>query len=248
MMFFKIPPMKKLFALFFVLSLCSCSFFRDPKIYLVSVGIADYPGTINDLRLPAADAETIMSIYKANSKASTMLLTNSEATRENIIDAMKELYGAASRKDIVVLFFSGHGYEHGGFVAYDEELTYDDIREAFSESRSKHKMIFADACFSGKFRASNQSVRKKPFGDDVMLFLSSRNDEVSFERPMMKNGFYTTCLERCLRGGADTNKDRVITAKELYRGVSKGVISLSEGKQHPVMWGSFDDEMPVMIW
>lgn len=241
--------MKRLSLFLLVLfSVCSCDVFQERNIYLVSVGIADYPGGRNDLRLPAEDARTISAIYKANSKAKTVLLTNSDATKEKIVAAMKKLYGNASRKDIVVFFFSGHGYDHGGFVAYDGELTYDDIREAFSASRSKHKMVFADACFSGKIRTGNQSVRKKPLGADVMLFLSSRSNEVSFEKPGMKNGFYTTCLERCLRGGADMNKDRVITAKELYKGVSDGVIKLSDGKQHPVMWGSFDDEMPVMIW
>lgn len=241
--------MKKLSVfLAFLLCLCSCSLFQEQRIHLVAVGIADYPGTRNDLRLPAKDARAIVSIYEANSKANTVLLTNAEATRSNIITTMKNVYEHASRKDIVVFFFSGHGYDQGGFVAYDGKLTYEDIREVFSSSRSKHKMIFADACFSGKIRTGSQNVRKKPLGADVMLFLSSRSDEVSFERPGMKNGFYTTCLERCLRGGADADKDRVITAKELYQGVSKGVIELSKGKQHPVMWGSFDDDMPVMIW
>lgn len=241
--------MKKLFAILFILfGLSSCSLFQEQKIYLVSVGIADYPGLKNDLRLPAEDAKTIASIYKANSQANTVLLTDREATRSNIITAMKRKYRKANRKDIVVFFFSGHGYEHGGFVAYDGELTYKDIKKVFSSCRSQHKMIFADACFSGKIRTGSQSSGRRPSNMDVMLFLSSRNDEVSFERPNMKNGFYTTCLERCLRGGADVNRDRVITAKELYDGVSKGVINLSQGKQHPVMWGNFDDDMPVMIW
>lgn len=240
--------MKQLsFFLLVLFAISSCTLLKEQKIYLVSVGIADYPGRENDLRLPASDAETIADIYKVNSKAETILLTDAEATRKNIITAMQSMYSCASRKDIVVFFFSGHGYEHGGFVAYDRELTYADIRNVFSSCRAKHKMIFADACFSGKIRSNTQSDRK-PSGMDVMLFLSSRSEEVSFERPGMKNGFYTTCLERCLRGGADVDRDRVITAKELYEGVRDGVVRLSENKQHPVMWGNFDDDMPVMIW
>lgn len=231
-----------------LLCLSSCSGFQENNIYLVSVGIADYPGNRNDLRLPAADAKAICNVYKINSNAETALLTDESATKDNIVSTMERLYGKARRRDIVVFFFSGHGFEHGGFVAYDEELTYEDIGMVFSSCRSRHKMIFADACFSGKIRTGTQSPGRRPSNMDVMLFLSSRNDEVSFERPQMKNGFYTTCLERCLRGGADADRDRVITAKELYDGVSKGVIKLSQGKQHPVMWGNFDDDMPVMIW
>lgn len=82
----------------------------------------------------------------------------------------------------------------------------------------------------------------------LMLFLSSRDDEVSYENPLYKNGFFTICLERCLRGGADADRNRVITAKELYQGVRRGVVELSEDRQHPVMWGNFDDNMPVMVW
>ena len=51
-----------------------------------------------------------------------------------------------------------------------------------------------------------------------------------------------------LKGGADMNLDRTVTARELFQAVSSGVILLSENKQHPVMWGNFDNNMPVMIW
>ena len=46
----------------------------------------------------------------------------------------------------------------------------------------------------------------------------------------------------------DTNGDKVITAKELFVFVSKNVATISKGRQHPVMWGSFSDNMPVMAW
>lgn len=217
------------------------------KIYLLSVGIADYPSTENDLALPAKDAETIQWLYQKNKKAETILLTNTQATRSNILNSMERLFSRASTNDIVVLFFSGHGYK-GGFVGYDAMLSYQDIRTAMAKSPSKNKMIFADACFSGKMRNSNSTSTSSPSSLKVMLFLSSRDNEVSIERPSMQNGFFTTCLQRGLRGGADTNRDRTITAKELFQFVSQGVKKLSNDKQHPVMWGKFNDSMPVMVW
>ena len=81
-----------------------------------------------------------------------------------------------------------------------------------------------------------------------MLFLSSRSNETSIERRDMKNGFFTTYLQKGLRGGADANRDRTITAKELFDYVHKGVTKLSLNKQHPVMWGKFNNNMPVMTW
>lgn len=74
------------------------------KIYLVCVGVADYPGTKYDLRLPVKDAETIQWVYQKNKRAETVLLTNSQATRENVLNTMKKSFSKASANDIIVLF------------------------------------------------------------------------------------------------------------------------------------------------
>ena len=220
------------------------------KVYLVSVGITDYPGTSMDLTLPAKDAETISWIYSKNTNVVKEQLLNEQATMQNVISSMRRTFAQAGTDDIVVHFFSGHGYP-GGFVAYDGQLTYTQVRKAMATSKCKNKMIFADACFSGKIRTngnSSQSSLQAAKKANVMLFLSSRSNETSIERRGMQNGFFTTYLQKGLRGGADTNRDRVITARELYEYVHKGVIDISHDKQHPVMWGKFSDNMPVMTW
>lgn len=226
-----------------------CTLAFSQNVYLVAVGIADYPGTKNDLVLPIADASAIVELYKTNKSARTRLIINNNATRKTIIETTQSLFDKARANDIVVLFFSGHGYP-GGFMAYDQKLDYADLKSIFSLCKSKHKMVFADACFSGTLRDTNGEKQKAndKYNGDVMLFLSSRHNETSIEAPSMKNGFFTTCLVRCLKGGSDYNKDRVITAKELYTGVSEGVIRLSGGKQHPVMWGNFNDNMAILKW
>lgn len=220
------------------------------RVYLVSVGITDYPGTSMDLALPAKDAETIAWLYSKNTSVVKELLLNENATMQNILFSMRRTFAQAGSDDIVVLFFSGHGYP-GGFVAYDGKLTYAQVRKAMARSKCKNKMIFADACFSGKIRtngSSSSSSAQAAKKANVMLFLSSRSNEKSIERKGMQNGFFTTYLQKGLRGGADANRDRVITAKELFDYVHKGVVEISHGKQHPVMWGKFRDNMPVMTW
>ena len=227
---------------------CFCGFSSTAnaqKIYLVSVGISDYPGKVNDLKLPVNDASAMYNLYKENANAISILLTDKVATKNNILSKTSDLFRKAKENDIVVFFFSGHGYP-GGYYAYDTKLSNDDVRKLFSQCKAKNKMIFADACFAGGIR--EKKTTSEDTGNNVMLFLSSRNNELSIETPRMKNGFFTACLVRCLKGGADTNRDRIITAKELYVAVSDGVIKLSRDKQHPVMWGNFQDNMPVMIW
>lgn len=239
--------MKRLLSIAFLILLAPCTL--KATTYLVSVGISDYPGTSLDLNLPVNDAQTITWVYSKNKDLRYCQLLNENATRANIIKAMDKVFSMAKANDVVVLYYSGHGYE-GGFRVYDTNLSYNEIREAMSKTKCKNKMIFADACFSGQLRSNNNNGRANESAKkaNVMLFLSSRNDEVSIENSAMKNGFFTTYLQKGLKGAADKNEDRIITAKELFDYVHKNVIRISNNQQHPVMWGKFSDNMPVMKW
>lgn len=220
------------------------------KIYLLSVGISDYPGKQNDLRLPHNDAATMQWLYKQNSQAKVCLLMNDKAKVATVKKALQKMVALATEDDIVVMFFSGHGVK-GGFVCYDGFLYYSDIYSAMGACKSMNKMIFADACFSGAMRQKENSSSQNGNNhknSNVMLFLSCRSNEKSIETPKMTNGFFTYALQHGLRGGADTNKDRIITAKELFDYVSAKVKKESNNRQHPVMWGKFSNNMPVMKW
>ena len=238
---------------FFKVIICTFILFSlavsaDAKTYLVAVGVSDYPGNNKDLRLPANDAATVQYIYSKNSNAESVLLTNSNATKSAVLSKLRSTFAKASENDIIVFFFSGHGSK-GAFCAYDAQIPYSEIRQAMASSKAKNKMIFADACFSGKMRQGRKNTAEQSFNNyNIMLFLSSRGNETSIERRDMKNGFFTSCLQKGLRGGADANKDRTITARELFNYVSTNVKTLSSDKQHPVMWGKFSDNMTVMKW
>lgn len=223
------------------------------RTYLVAVGIADYssfPGKLNNLTLTVKDAETMAWLYSQNSSVDYTLLLDKKATKERIIRAMNKLFSKAKKDDVVVFFFSGHGYP-GGFCASDGNLGYDVVRKAMAKSKCQNKMMFVDACRSGGMRvndADGEIAFNTAKGANVMLFLSSRNNENSIERRDMQNGYFTTYLQKGLRGNADANRDRTITAKELFDFVHKGVAQISGGVQHPVMWGRFSDNMTVMKW
>ena len=229
------------------------SFSANARTYLVSVGIADYSGfptKINNLSLTTNDAQTIVNLYSKNTSVVYSLLLNEKATKDRIVRAIKKVFNKASKNDIVVFFFSGHGYP-GGFCAYDGKIGYGEIRNAMSQSKSKNKMMFVDACRSGGMRVDEITIQgavTAAKNANVMLLLSSRNTENSIERRGMQNGFFTTYLQKGLRGNADANRARVITAKELFNFIHQGVSQISGGKQHPVMWGKFDDNMPIMKW
>lgn len=222
-----------------------CCIQLQAKVYLVSVGIADYPGEKNDLRISDNDAKTVASVFKATGDASVNVLTNEEATQSALLSTMHSTFEDATSKDAVILYFSGHGTP-GALACHDGLLTYKHIFKILKGCKANRKIIIADACYSGKMRIDKElsSVNNTR---SIMLFLSSRTEEPSQETKY-KNSLFTIFLERGLRGGADVNKDRNVTAKELYDFVHKGVIDASKSKQHPVMWGKFDNNMTIIKW
>lgn len=222
-----------------------CSILLQAKVYLVCVGIADYPGTKKDLRISDNDAKTIAKVFQATKDASVNVLSNEEATQSALLSTMHTAFEDAESDDVVILYFSGHGTP-GALVCHDGLLTYQHIFKMLKGCKATRKIIIADACYAGKMRTTKQQSSSYN-SQNVMLFLSSRTNETSLETPY-KNSLFTIFLERGLRGGADSNKDRSITARELYDFVHKGVIEASKNKQHPVMWGKFDNDMTVIKW
>jgi uncharacterized caspase-like protein len=221
------------------------------ETYVVVVGISNY-AYINSLKLPEKDAQSIASLYKSR-KAHVTLITGRSATKSGILKALQTQFSKATSSDEVIFSYSGHGYT-GGLCPYEmkqtsDGLTYKEVWDEFKKSQAGKKIIFADACMAGGFRIQSHgdSVTKHSHVP-VLTFLSSRSHESSRENALMANGVFTTYLLRALRGKADVNRDRKITAKELFDYVSKGVKEKTQDKQHPVMWGKFSDDMVVIDW
>ena len=102
--------------------LFACCLQLQAKVYLVSVGIADYPGKENDLRISDNDAKTIAKVFKATKDASVNVLTNEDATQSALLSTMHTAFEDAQSDDAVILYFSGHGTP-GSLVCHDGLLT-----------------------------------------------------------------------------------------------------------------------------
>ena len=229
-----------------VLFLIVCFVNIQSKTYVVSVGIADYPGIKNDLRISDNDAKVVGKVFKASKETSVSVLVNAEATYSTLLRTVQNSFANALSGDAAVLYFSGHGVP-GALVCHDGFLPYQRLFGILKSCRAQRKIIIVDACFSGKMRNNKKTRSNNYNSQSVMFFLSSRTNEPSQET-QYKNSLFTIFLERGLRGGADKNRDRKITAREIYDFVHSGVINASGNKQHPVMWGKFDDNMTIINW
>lgn len=223
---------------------------KSSKLYLLSVGVSKYsPRSVaSNLYLPAADADTVASIF-AGKDCEYIVLKDSDATADNIKNTARKLFAQAEKQDVIMMFFSGHGIG-SGFCAHDYNyfggsVTFDDIKSLFRMSKSYGKILIADACFSGNIRINKElpdsvakALKKK---SQVMLFLSSRGNETSLESPSMSNGYFTTYLAKGLRGEADYNKNGNVTAVEISKYVSTNLQNVNNGHQHSNMWGNFNN-------
>ncbi|MFH7024647.1 MAG: GUN4 domain-containing protein [Heteroscytonema crispum UTEX LB 1556] len=148
------------------------------------------------------------------------------------------------KDDIVLLYFSGHGYRHEDgnlfFVSHNTQINSQGglrigtavnakfIHESYmSRSPSKRQVLILDCCFSGAF-AEGMSA-KKAFvisikneieqqlgGEGRAVLTSSTATQPSFEDA--GGGVYTQYLvEGIEKGAADTNNDGVITVDELHQ-------------------------------
>lgn len=217
------------------------------KTYVMIAGIADYPEGINDLWFDVNDAKVIKKLYLKNGNSYVISLINSDATPERVLAGMNQAFSKAKHDDAIVFYFTGHGYP-GGFMCYGGGISYEDVINVMKKSKARKKMVFANACYSGNARYTAERTDKQ-YNQDIMFFLSSRTGEVSWQRSDMKNSFFTAYLERGLRGAADANHDKKISARELFDYVQPRVVERADTlNQHPVMWGNFDDNMTVMDW
>jgi hypothetical protein len=131
------------------------------------VGINDYPypgydlyGCVNDAY---AWAELLVDHYDFP-RSNVKIITNSEATRQNVLNGIKDLLTGASPDDVLVFANASHGsyvYDTSGdeeqfdeiicpYNTKEGEIKDDELREFFSGLATGVKLtVISDSCFSG---------------------------------------------------------------------------------------------------
>lgn len=220
-----------------------CLSLSAQKTYAVISGVSNYEGTVNDLTQSSKDAKNFSTLYKSRG-AYVTLLTSKYATKEKVIETIRKIAKVAKPTDHIVFFYSGHGMPNA-LCTYSENqspmLTYSELFTELDKCNAADIVCYVDACFSG---TASSNLHSKDFSDDswknivkanprYILFLSSRDDELSIESPWVGAGFFTRSLLKGLRGKSDVNGDKLITVKELFTYLYKDVQLHSDKKQHP---------------
>lgn len=179
------------------------------------------------------------------------MLKDKNATRSHILKVLKQQFSKSTEADEVIFAYSGHGFD-GGLSCYDTKnvIYCSEIQELMRKTKARRKIMFINACHSGSFSKKYGSDPRargyKSNKSNVMLYLSSRANESSWENRLMTNSYFFNRLIEGLRGAADRNGDRKVTARELFNYVNAKVINDTDNVQHPQMYGNFADDMVVV--
>lgn len=234
---------------------------NEVKIWAVVVGIGRYTA-MPVLKYTDDDAYHIYAFLKSPEGGALpdrqiRLLIDEDATRTNIIRAMRHVFLKADENDVVLLYYSGHGIQ-GAFLpadfdGYNNKLNHDEVKELFRETKAKHKICLADACHAGTLtamRAPDKTIQNyyKAFEESnggTALLLSSKADEFSLEDQGLRQGIFSHYLIRGLKGEADLNNNKIVTIQELFDFVYTKVVKYTANAQTPSITGNYDKDMPV---
>jgi len=236
----------------------------DVRVWALIVGIAHYDH-MPSLKYTDDDAYRMYAFLKSPEGGALpdhqiQVLIDDDATRAKIIDAMQDVFLQADENDMVFMYYSGHGLD-GSFLpidfnGYENKLHHKDIKYLLDQSRAKHKLFIADACYSGSFsdKAPSASFHIDFYYKNLAeaqsstaFMLSSSDREVSLEGGGLRQGIFTHYLLKGMKGEADRNVDQVVQIKELYDYVHRNVRKYTNNRQTPILSGNYNKNMPVAV-
>jgi WD40 repeat protein len=228
----------------------------QPDLYLLSVGISDYGSPrLSSLTYADQDATAIASVFSKQNRrlyrrVVSRTLTERSASRSRIMQELSRLTSYAEQKDVVVLFLSGYAAKDPSgdyyFLPQDADparleetgISWNELRSALERLPSK-VVLLIDSSHGGAISGTSlldvtQLLRTGVSPDSgIVVMTSSTGVESSFESGQWKHGAFTKALLEGLSGQADYDHDRLVYVRELDHYISRRVVELTAGRQHP---------------
>ncbi len=228
----------------------------DPQLtsssnrWAVVIGISDYKYSskagLTNLTFADDDARDFTNMLQSKgwSRSHIKLLTNKDATLRNVTIALESWLTKSSPDDLILLFWSGHGFpdpddmEKVYFACYDTDLTIpatgyrmDRVHRALEERNSKNVVVMIDTCHAGKIatrgtkgisivRHVEEIKKRNSLPKGWIYMVGADTDRQAIEHSSWSNGAFTHVMLNGLRGKADgfesTGRvDGIITMNEL---------------------------------
>jgi hypothetical protein len=199
-----------------------------PRVWGVFAGITDYPAGTNDLPECANDAVKLVEALTDRgllTQDRRVLLTDGQATRQNIREAIQRIGAQAGPQDVFVFFYSGHGGRTRGgsrdpreldgmdeyLYVYDGQFMDDEMGTLFDGIHARTSILALDSCYAGGF-AKDVITRPGRIG----LFSSEEDVTSSVAQNFRAGGYLSYFLRLGMGGEADNDpRDNALTVGEL---------------------------------
>jgi WD40 repeat protein len=235
---------------------------QPPALYGLAIGIEEYRDREFELKYAVDDVEAFIRTLNTYSKRlftgiEIIPLTNEQATLQGIENAFKELKPRIKRKDVFVLYLSGHGVALGGKYHFlprefiytneqalrDNSLSQEKLTKLLAEVPAQKSLIILDTCQAGSFdprlvRDSAKGIAEKTAVNHLIRATGRAVLYASSEKKMALEGYqkhslFTHVLLEGLKGAADRSVaggagDKQITIDELAAYLGERVPKLSK--------------------
>lgn len=162
------------------------------KLYALFVGISNY--SKNPLPRAAASAEKFYSTIKARipiqdkDRHKLLLLTNDNATREKVINGLKEFYNVPDKDDVFLFYFAGHGSQEKA------PAKLQDVNPT-NQDGARKEMLESILCIDSRKVVNNKYVHE--IADKEIAYIISK---------ITSKGAHFVAIMDCCHSGNNTRK------------------------------------------
>jgi len=239
---------------------------KQPEAYAVVIGISQYrEETIPKIAYAVKDAEAMAQLLEKQAglpKSHIRVLTEAKATGNDLHTIGKWLSMRVKPESTVYVYYAGHGTPdaQGGapyLVPWDGHPDYpeglfplQDLYTSLEKLPAKDVIVLLDACFSGAEGRSVLAKGARPMvlsmenplvtsKSKLIVLAAATGQQMSSDYDKAGHGLFTHAVLTGLQGGADTDKNGLVTLKELYpyvkRQVSETAVEELNREQTPVL-------------
>ena len=229
---------------------------EEPHLYILSIGIDQYRNPSINLKYAMKDARNIQerllsqsaTLYKPRN-IQHELLTDSAATKTNILNKINDISLKIKPSDSFILFVAGHGvllqnqyymltHDYDGAVSENNLISSNEIVEMSKKIKALSQLFIFDTCHAGGvdyivsgLYDARMSVLAKKMG---LHIYASANDKQSAMDGYKGNGLFTYTLLDGLNNNreADRNRDGKITVVGLGEYSKRMTTNLSRESGH----------------
>jgi WD40 repeat protein len=235
---------------------------RQPRLYILAIGVGKFTSPeVPPLDLPAKDATDFVAAMKTQQgklyrSVDVQLLTDAQATRDNVVKGMEWLQREVTQHDVGMLFVAGHGMNDPtqGYLFVPHNFDYAKVQttsvshkqfKTTTENLAGKALFFIDTCHSGNVLGKGKKNFANPdvsavindlASDDtgVVVFSASTGRQEALENSAWGNGAFTKSLVEGLTGKADERNTGRVTYRMLDFYITDRVKELTKGLQSAV--------------